>query len=79
MWNAGVGPTKDAYTIAENPQYLLKIGPGSGSVWVLLTRHITQIEDFRNNHEYITLVAYENEGRRVYYPREYNLIRDFMH
>lgn len=70
MWNAGVGPTKDAYTIAENPQFLLKIGPGNGSVWVLLTRHITAIEDFRHNREYITVVAYENGGRKVYYPCE---------
>lgn len=70
MWNAGVGPTKDAYTIADNPQYVLKFGPGNGSVWVLLTRHITNIDDFRNNREYISIVAYENGGRKVYYPCE---------
>lgn len=68
MWNAGVGPTKDAYSIAENPQFLLRVGPGQGSVWVLLTRHITSIDDFRNNREYITIVAYENGGRKVFYP-----------
>ncbi|GAB0097193.1 calpain-7 [Sergentomyia squamirostris] len=68
MWRAGVGPTKDVYTVAENPQFLLKIDPGSASVWILLTRHITAIEDFRQNKEYIALVAYENNGRKVYYP-----------
>lgn len=68
MWNAGVGPTKDAYTVSENPQFILKIGPGCGSVWVLLTRHITSIDDFRNNREYISIVAYENGGRKVFYP-----------
>lgn len=71
MWNAGIGPTKDAYTIAENPQFRLKINAGNGSVWVLLTRHITTIDDFRNNREYISIVAYENGGRRVYYPCEW--------
>lgn len=79
MWNAGVGPAKDAYTIAENPQFLLKFGPGSGSVWVLLTRHITTIDDFRNNREYITIVAYENGGRKVYYPCEFKAVgRSYM-
>ncbi|XP_055694259.1 calpain-7-like [Lutzomyia longipalpis] len=68
MWRAGMGPTKDVYTIAENPQFLLKINPGAASVWILLTRHITTIEDFRQNKEYIALVAYENDGRKVYYP-----------
>lgn len=71
MWNAGVGPTKDAYTISENPQYSLNVGPGNGSVWVLLTRHITTIDDFRNNREYIAIVAYES-GKKVYYPCEYS-------
>lgn len=67
-WNAGVGPTKDAYTIGDNPQFNLRVGAGQGSVWVLLTRHITSIEDFRENHEYITLLVYQNGGKRIYYP-----------
>lgn len=69
-WSAGVGPTKDVYTIGDNPQYSLRIAPGKGSVWVLLTRHITSIEDFRENHEYITLLVYQNGGKRIYYPRK---------
>lgn len=67
-WNAGVGPTKDAYTIGDNPQFNLRVAAGQGSVWVLLTRHITTIEDFRENREYITLLVYQNNGKRIYYP-----------
>lgn len=63
-----MGPTKDAYTIGDNPQFSLRVGAGTGSVWVLLTRHITSIEDFRENHEYITLLVYQNGGKRIYYP-----------
>lgn len=70
-WHAGVGPTKDAYTIGDNPQFSLRVAKGSGSVWVLLTRHIMAIEDFRENHEYITLLVYQNNGKRVYYPCNY--------
>lgn len=72
-WNAGVGPTKDAYTIGDSPQYNLRVGAGQGSVWVLLTRHITSIEDFRENHEYITLLVYQNGGKRIYYPCEFEM------
>lgn len=39
-----------------------------GAVWVLLTRHITEIDDFRENKEYITVLVYKNDGNRVYYP-----------
>lgn len=70
-WSAGVGPTKDAYTIGDNQQYQLSVGAGRGSVWVLLTRHITNIDDFRDNKEYITLLVYQNNGKRVYYPCAY--------
>ncbi|KAI5646650.1 calpain family cysteine protease domain-containing protein [Phthorimaea operculella] len=68
-WDAGTGPVKDAYNIGENPQFSLHV-QGKGAVWLLLTRHITQIEDFRNNQEYITLLVYKTGGRRVYYPYE---------
>lgn len=71
-WNAGVGPAKDAYNIGDNPQFLLEVqGKGSGAIWVLLTRHITDIADFRQNKEYITVLIYRNNGKRVYYPRKH--------
>jgi len=31
---------------------------------------ITDIQDFRNNKEYITLLIYKNNGKRVHYPFE---------
>lgn len=71
MWKAGTGPVKDAYNIGDNPQFSLEVQPdANGSVWILLTRHITDIADFRQNQEYITLYVYQNDGKRVYYPRE---------
>nr|CAI5847065.1 unnamed protein product [Callosobruchus analis] len=67
-WHAGTGPVKDLYTIGSNPQYSLDIkAESSGAVWLLLTRHITEIDDFRENKEYISLFVYKG-GRKVYYP-----------
>lgn len=71
MWKAGIGPVKDAYNIGDNPQFLLDIqNRGSGAIWILLTRHITDIADFRQNQEYITVLIYRNDGKRVYYPHD---------
>lgn len=67
-WQAGVGPAKDMYNLSHNPQYALEVSPGSGAIWILLTRHITDIEDFKNNKEYITVLVYKNEGKKVFYP-----------
>ncbi|XP_076050460.1 calpain-7-like isoform X2 [Oratosquilla oratoria] len=69
-WLKQTGPARDLYNIGENPQYKLEVRCGSGgaAVWVLLTRHITEIQDFKENTEYITLVIYKNNGRRVFYP-----------
>jgi calpain-7 len=58
------------FFLGDNPQFNLKVSAGKGSVWILLTRHITSIEDFRENREYITVLVYKNNGKRVYYPRE---------
>jgi len=70
MWKAGIGPMKDAYNIGDNPQFSLEVqSKGSGAIWILLTRHITDIADFRQNQEYITVLIYRNNGKRVYYPR----------
>jgi calpain-7 len=71
-WKAGTGPVKDAYNIGDNPQFSLDVQPDiKGSVWILLTRHITDIADFRENQEYITILVYKNDGKRVYYRRKY--------
>jgi hypothetical protein len=73
-WSAGTGPIKDAYNIGENPQFRMEVKPGTtGVVWILLTRHITQIEDFKENREFITVLVYKNGGRRVYYPSMYTI------
>ena len=69
LWNAGKGPAKDMYNISANPQYSLEINErGSGAIWVLLSRHITEIDDFKDNKEYITLLVYKKDGQKVYYP-----------
>lgn len=74
------GPIKDRYNLSENPQYILKIKPNSGSknnkftTWLLLTRHITDKLDFAENKEYIALVVYKNNGKRVYYPSNLKIL-----
>lgn len=71
MWKAGIGPVRDVYNIGDNPQFSLEVqSKGSGAIWILLTRHITDIADFRQNQEYITVLIYRNDGKRVYYPRK---------
>ncbi|GBN12887.1 Calpain-7 [Araneus ventricosus] len=67
-WKAGVGPTKDLFNIAENPQFCLDLKSTNCAVWILLTRHITDRDDFANNREFIAVVVYKNEGRKVYIP-----------
>ncbi|KAK2172111.1 hypothetical protein NP493_993g00016 [Ridgeia piscesae] len=42
--------------------------PGPSAVWILLTRHITDKDDFADNREFITLLVYKSNGKRIYYP-----------
>ncbi|UYV60305.1 CAPN7 [Cordylochernes scorpioides] len=67
-WSAGQGPAKDLYSIAENSQFRLEVKSPGTVVWLQLTRHITDRNDFAENKEFITLLVYKNEGKKVYYP-----------
>uniref|UniRef100_A0A8C6SBT9 Calpain 7 n=1 Tax=Neogobius melanostomus TaxID=47308 RepID=A0A8C6SBT9_9GOBI len=71
-WDGKQGPVKDVYSLANNPQYRLEVQcpAGGAAVWVLLTRHITDKDDFAQNREFITLVVYKNDGKKVYYPAD---------
>ncbi|XP_015371723.1 PREDICTED: calpain-7-like isoform X3 [Diuraphis noxia] len=70
-WNTGTGPISDLYNISENPQFFLDVGNiNSGAVWILLTRHITELQDFKENREYISVLVYKNNGKRVHYPND---------
>ncbi|CAD5221634.1 unnamed protein product [Bursaphelenchus xylophilus] len=68
-WTAGQGPIKDLYSISENPQYKLDVNNklGAAAVWILLTRHIVDKQDFEYNTEYITVVVYPT-GKRIHLP-----------
>ena len=48
-WAANTGPAKDLITMEHNPQFKLEIkdAAGGGAVWLLLSRHITDISDFK--------------------------------
>jgi len=71
QWSAGQGPAKDVYNMGDNPQYRLTIpGTKSGSLWVHLIRHITDVEDFKNNREFISVLVYKTNGSKVYYPSD---------
>lgn len=69
-WKAGAGPVKDLYNIGENPQFCLEIKSPGSAVWILLTRHIVDRDDFAENREFIALLVYKNDGRKVYVPND---------
>uniref|UniRef100_A0A0R3WKU9 Calpain catalytic domain-containing protein n=1 Tax=Hydatigena taeniaeformis TaxID=6205 RepID=A0A0R3WKU9_HYDTA len=71
-WSASEGPKKDVYSFANNPQYTLEVQAKSQApVWVLLTRHITNKNDFAHNNEFIGLVVYKDiQSRKVYHPND---------
>ena len=67
-WHAKDGPTKDSISLGNNPQYCLDVRSKQAAVvWVLLTRHITEKQDFAENKEFITLLVYKTDGKKVYY------------
>lgn len=70
-WDACTGPVKDLYSMADNPQYSLSINnkTTATAVWILLTRHITKIDDFADNKEFITLIVYDS-GKKIYIPSD---------
>ncbi|XP_048735989.2 calpain-7-like isoform X2 [Ostrea edulis] len=69
MWAAKEGPKRDSYNISDNPQFRLEIRANQpAAVWILLTRHITDKDDFADNKEFITLLVYKSEGKKVFYP-----------
>ncbi|XP_013402737.1 calpain-7-like, partial [Lingula anatina] len=70
-WTAKEGPKKDVYNIGDNPQYRLELKsshPTKAAVWILMTRHIKDRDDFANNREFITVLVYKGSGKRVFYP-----------
>ncbi|QQP57943.1 Uncharacterized protein FKW44_003107, partial [Caligus rogercresseyi] len=62
-WNPGssnlaIPFIPDMFFFSNNPQYSLELtAPGAGAFWILLSIHITDIEDFKDNKEYIALMS----------------------
>ncbi|KAG1506407.1 hypothetical protein G6F48_008997 [Rhizopus delemar] len=69
VWLEHIGPKKDIYSLAYNPQFSLKVNVPDkkpAAVWLLLSKHIMMTEE---NTDYITLHVYDDTGgERIYYP-----------
>ena len=69
LWSASQGPVSDLYSYDNNPQYKLSVSQTNTMVWALLTRHITDKDDFANNKVYLAIVVFKG-GEKVYVQRE---------
>jgi len=80
-WPQTTGPQDDTFTVAENPQFVLKFDEikqkeesgSQGLVWVLLSRHVTDwrqlLDDDKGNCMALNIYDRRN-GKRVYYPED---------
>eukprot|EP00041_Stephanoeca_diplocostata_P024567 m.626660 g.626660 ORF g.626660 m.626660 type:complete len:594 (-) comp22553_c0_seq28:140-1921(-) len=67
-WEQTAGPVRDRFNMGENPQYTMEITSREKSaVWVLLSRHITDLQDFADNKEFITCHVFKG-GKRIHHP-----------
>ncbi len=57
---------------------MLTVQSGIGSVWILLTTHVTCSEDIAQKREFVRLQAYLNNGRKVLLPVEYFIGERFI-
>ena len=54
------GPKKDQYSVGSNPQYRLDAkADQETTLWIVLSRHITQKSDFANNKDFITMMIFK--------------------
>ena len=70
-WSYDEGPKKQSYSLAKNPQYVLTIEVQTqATVWLLLSKHITQKSDFADNHIYMGLEVFKKGGKKMYYSEK---------
>jgi len=68
-WGSDQGPKFDFYSYDNNPQYKLSVSQSNTAVWALLTRHITDKDDFANNKVYLAIVVFKG-GEKIYVQKE---------
>ncbi|CAM9137996.1 unnamed protein product [Chrysoparadoxa australica] len=77
LWPVGQGPRHDTFSLGLNPQYTLVVPypsstnspAGPPTVWVLLTRHQTDLDTDLATDDHLTMHVYSDcLGQRVYYP-----------